>query len=408
METPLPSRDAPRSEPPTRYLSVDALRGFDMFWIIGGETAARALEALGGGPVVSFISSQLQHVEWEGFRFYDAIFPLFLFLVGVSIVLSVDRMVARVGRSRALARIVRRSALLFAVGVFYYGGIARPWPDVQLSGVLPRIALCYLVAATLYVLLPRKGIVIATAACLLGYWALMLFVPFPNVDIKTPAGARKQVEAKTREELFAGAASTTKGTFKEGLNLAHYVDACWLPGRKRNLYYSNEGLLSTIPAVASTLFGVLAGWVLTHGRRSGRWKVGWLVGSGLAGVVIGLLWGLEFPVIKRLWTSSFCMVAAGFSAVLLGLFYLVVDLWRWQRWCAPFLWIGGNALVVYIAVSVVNCEALAARIVGGDVARFLDASLRPGSGGFVIAMVALLLPVLFVRFLYKRNLFIRL
>lgn len=125
-------------------------------------------------------------------------------------------------------------------------------------------------------------------------------------------------------------------------------------------------------------------------------------------MVIGLLWGLEFPVIKRLWTSSFCMVAAGFSAVLLGLFYLVVDLWRWQRWCAPFLWIGGNALVVYIAVSVVNCEALAARIVGGDVARFLDASLRPGSGGFVIAMVALLLPVLFVRFLYKRNLFIRL
>lgn len=169
------------------------------------------------------------------------------------------------------------SALLFAVGVFYYGGIARPWPDVQLSGVLPRIALCYLVAATLYVLLPRKGIVIATAACLLGYWALMLFVPFPNVDIKTPAGARKQVEAKTREELFAGAASTTKGTFKEGLNLAHYVDACWLPGRKRNLYYSNEGLLSTIqpwraPSLGSWLGGCSR---MGGGVAGGKWG-GWL------------------------------------------------------------------------------------------------------------------------------------
>ena len=134
-------------------MSVDALRGFDMFWIIGGAIqVAEALEDFGGGAVVSILSNQLKHVEWEGFRFYDCIFPLFLFLIGVSIVLSIDRIVEKRGRKGALERIARRSVLLFAVGIFYYGGVSRPWPDVQVSGVLPRIALCYLIAASLHVM----------------------------------------------------------------------------------------------------------------------------------------------------------------------------------------------------------------------------------------------------------------
>ena len=412
-DSPSPSQvDNPAAPepPPPRIVSVDALRGFDMFWIIGGEEVAKALEPMGGGAVVSAVTAQLKHVEWAGFHFFDAIFPLFLFLVGVSIVLSMDRLLATAGRQGALIRIARRSALLFIIGIFYYGGVARAWPDVALSGVLPRIALCYLVAASLYVLLPRKGIVIAAAICLAGYWTMMMFVPFPDLNLAHASGGKKttQADAKPPAELLAGVTTTISGTFEEGHNLTHYVDYRWLPGKKRNLYYTNEGLLSTIPAVATTLFGIMAGWLLVSARWTGKQKVAWLLGAGAAGVAVGLLWGLQFPIIKRIWTSSFCLVATGCSALMLGTFYLIVDVWRWQKWCVPFLWIGTNALTIYLAVNLVEFNAIAARFVGGDVKAFLDVHLAKGIGELLIAMVGLLLPVLLVRFLYQRKIFIRL
>ena len=402
--------DAEPRAPSGRILSVDALRGFDMFWIIGGEEVAKALQPMSDGPVVTAVVTQLKHVEWEGFRFFDAIFPLFLFLVGVSIVLSLDRMRATEGRGVAFGRIARRSLLLFAVGIFYYGGVARTWPDVQILGVLPRIALCYFFAATLYVFVPRKGIVVAAALCLVGYWAMMMFVPFPDVNLAHGTIGKRgtQAEAKPAAELLAGATSTVHGIFAEGRNLAHYADYRLLPGKKRNLYYTNEGLLSTVSAVATTLFGIMAGWLLTSPRWTERQKVVWLLGAGAAGVALGVLWGLQFPIIKRIWTSSFCLVASGCAAMLLGGFYLIVDVWRWQKWCVPFLWIGSNALAIYLAEKLVDFEAIAARLVGGDVKEYFDLHLAKGCGNLLVALVGLLLPVLLVRFLYQRKIFIRL
>ena len=402
------SQDAPANA--CRLLSVDALRGFDMFWIIGGDQVARSLQPFGESAVVGAVATQLTHVEWDGFRFYDLIFPLFLFLIGVSIVLSMDRMLATVGRRGAVLRIVRRSALLFALGVLYYGGISRPWPDVALSGVLPRIAVCYLCAASLYVLVPRREIVIATALCLLGYWAAMTFVPFPDVNLQHPPLGKKgtQAEAKSTASILAHGTMHVQGTFDEGRNLAHYVDFRWLPGRKRNLYYSNEGLLSTIPAVATTLFGIMAGWVLTSARWDGKRKVALLMAAGAAGVAMGVLWSVQFPVIKRIWTSSYCLVSGGCSAMLLAGFYLVIDVWGWRRWCTPFLWIGANALTAYLVVNLVDVPAIAGRLAGGDLKMLLDARVGNGVGDMVIALVSVLLPVLLVRFLYQRKVFIRL
>lgn len=412
--TPTPSEsNSLQSEAPPqagRLVSVDALRGFDMFWIIGGERAAQAIEPLGGGPLLSWGTDQLKHVEWEGFHFFDAIFPLFLFLIGVSIVLSLDRLIAQAGRREAMLRILRRSVLLFAIGVFYYGGFSRTWPDVAVAGVLPRIALCYLAASTLYVLLPRIGIAIATAACLIGYWAMMTFIPFPDVSLKHGSTGKKgtQAEAKSPAALLSGINATTHGTFEEGRNLAHFVDFKYLPGKKRNLYYTNEGLLSTIPAVATTLFGIMAGWILTSTQLSSKRKVAWLAGAGAVGVVLGLVWGLQFPIIKRIWTSSFCLVASGASAMALAAFYLIVDVWHWRKWCVPFLWIGSNALTVYLAANLVDFESIAARFVGGDIKALLDTHIANGVGSLGVAVVGLALPVLLVRFLYQRKIFIRL
>lgn len=405
-----PAASTLSAQPPARIVSVDALRGFDMFWIVGGAKVAGALDQMQPGSFVSMLTMQLKHTEWVGFRFYDMIFPLFLFLIGVSIVLSMGRALAKAGRKATFARVARRGVLLFVLGIFYTGGLSRVWPDIQFAGVLHRIALCYFFAATLYMLWPRKGVVIAAIVCLVGYWALLNFVPFPDVDLKHPPLAKEasQAQAKTPEQMLSGVTATTHGTFEEGHNLTNYVDFRALPGRRLNLYYSNEGLLSTIPALATTLFGIMAGWVLVSHRWNERQKVWWLIGGGVAGIALGLLWGMQFPIIKRIWTSSFCLVASGCSAMLLGVFYLVVDVWRWQKWCRPFLWIGTNAITIYLASNLVEFGTIANRFVGGDIKAFLDAHLAHGSGGLLVAMVGLALPVLLVRFLYQHKIFIRL
>lgn len=404
-------RDAPANGGlQERVVSVDALRGFDMFWIVGGEQVAHALEGIGGGPIVSTLATQLKHAEWEGLRSYDVIFPLFLFLIGVSIVLSMDRLLRKSGRSGAIVRIVRRSALLFAIGVFYYGGLTRKWPDIQLSGVLHRIALCYFIAALLYVFLRKKGIVIAAAVCLIGYWALLMFVPFHDVDLKHDKLKRKASQAQmvSAEEMLGGVEQRVSGTFEEGRNLAHYVDYRWLPGRKRNLHYTNEGLLSTIGAVATTLFGIMAGWVITASSLSKRRKVLWLIGGGAVCVGLGMIWGMQCPIIKRIWTPSYCLAASGYSAMLLGMFYLLIDVCQWKRWCTPFLWIGANALFIYLAVNLIDFTAIARRMAGGDVTEFVDVRLGDGVGDLMVAVIALALPVFLVRYLYQRRLFVRL
>lgn len=393
-----------------RLVSVDALRGFDMLWIIGAERLVEALAQLGGGPVVSFFANQLTHVTWEGFRFFDGIFPLFLFLVGVSIVLSMDRTIQKEGKAGAIKRVFRRSLLLFVVGILYYGGFSKAWPDIQLAGVLQRIALCYFIAGSLYVLLPRKGILLAILACLIGYWGIMNYVPFPDVSITSPSAGKKgtQATAKPPEFFLAGVTAKTRGVYEEGKNLAHYIDLVCLPGKKRNLYYTNEGLLSTIPAVASTLFGIVAGWILTSASLSNKRKAAYLVFGGVGGIIAGLIWGLEFPIIKRIWTSSFCLLSSGFSAVALGLFYLTIDVYGWKRWCTPFLWIGSNAITAYLAVNIIDFDLIASRLVGGDIKRFLDTAVAQGVGGLVLALVSLTLPILLLRFMYQRKLFIRL
>src|ERR1043166_5597443 len=163
--TPAPVSGPIATTPETRrVVSVDALRGFDMFWILGG-----------------FVGDQLEHVEWEGFRLYDLIFPLFVFIVGVSIVFSLTRLVEREGKAAAHKRVLRRFALLFVLALIYSGGVSHKWPDIRLLGVLNRIALCYFFASLLFLNLRLRGLVVACVSLLVGYWALMTFVPFPDV-----------------------------------------------------------------------------------------------------------------------------------------------------------------------------------------------------------------------------------
>lgn len=367
----------PEAPPGARLLSLDALRGFDMFWIVGADALGGALHNLRGGPMLRFVAAQMEHAPWEGFRFYDLIFPLFVFMVGAAIPLSLDRLVAHGGRAEALRRIGRRTALLFLLGLFYYGGMAQ---EPRLLGVLQRIALCYGTTGVLYLFLRPRGLAAAGVALLLGYWALLTFVPVPGF------GA---------------------GDFREGHNLTNWVDAHYLPGRQWNGDHDPEGLLSTLPAIATCLLGVFASRWITDASRSAKVRVTALVVAGVALVALGGLWGVWFPVIKNLWTSSFVLVAGGWSLLLLAFFYQIIDVWRVQRWAQPFVWVGANSLLIYLASNVVDFGELAERFVGGPLAVALNAAW-PGLGGLVLALVGAGLCVAICRYLFVRRLFVRL
>ncbi|MCB1087700.1 MAG: DUF5009 domain-containing protein, partial [Verrucomicrobiae bacterium] len=252
---------SPSAAKPERLVSVDALRGFDMFWIVGAGAIVQALGKMNENAFTTFLTTQLSHVQWEGFRFYDLIFPLFLFIVGISIVFSLDKARESGGRRTMAARILRRGVLLFALGIFYYGGLSKPWPEIQLGGVLHRIAACYVLAALIYLFIQsRKGLLIAAATLLIGYWLMLTFVPFPDLklDQETVEAVGKKIGNDSPFAIAAATEGTVRGLYEEGRNLTNYFDFLFLPGKKAQRYYINEGLLSTLPSVVLSLFGILA------------------------------------------------------------------------------------------------------------------------------------------------------
>ena len=211
---------------------------------------------------------------------------------------------------------------------------------------------------------------------MIGYWALLSFVPVPGV----------------------GAIS-----FAPGKNWANYIDLHFLPGQKFDGGWDPEGLLSTLPAVATCMLGVLAAKLLKNQRASDLTKVGCLIVGGLAALALGYAWGLQFPIIKKIWTSSYVLVAGGYSFLLLGAFYLVIDVWKAHRWATPFVWIGTNAITLYLLHNMVDFPHLAARLANGD----LHAALGDPLGNVLLTGVSLALTFALARFWYKHGVFLR-
>jgi len=381
--TPSEARQATQSR---RIVSVDALRGFSMICILGADAVAGALSEMAGekpgvmSAVGRFLGEQFSHVAWEGLVLYDFIFPLFVFVTGVSIVFSLTRLVEREGIAQAHVRVLRRFLLLYALGVLYYGGLTEPWPDIRLLGVLQRIAICYLVASLLFLNLQGRSLVVVFVAILLGYWALMTFVPVPGI------GA---------------------GSFLPDANLAQWIDAQYLPGSLWDGTRDPEGLLSTLPAIGTCLLGVFAGMLLMNTRIEVQDKSLWLMGAGCALVAAGHLWGLQFPIIKYIWTSSFVLLTGGYSLLLLGVLHQIIDVWGWRAWSTILVWVGANAIALYLLNNLLRFDRVASRLAGGDVAAFFDAHVTPGTGGLVTAAVALGLAVAVAGFLYRRKIFLR-
>ena len=358
----------PDSAPPAQRLtSLDALRGFDMFWIIGGGALHGAIKTLGDGAAKTLALDQLQHAAWAGFRFYDLIFPMFVFIAGVSLAFSLPRNVAHTGRAATAWRLVRRALVLFVIGVIYSGGISKGLDQVRWLGVLQRIALASLGAGLLSLWLGARGLIVACAALLAGYWALLAWVPPPG---------------------------GTPGDFSEGHNIVNWFDSQFLPGRKYDRTHDPEGILSTFPAIANCLLGILAGSFLRDSKAGEARKAGLLIAGGTILIALGLLWSLPFPIIKKLWTSSFVLLACGWSAILLGVFHLIIETLNFRRWAAPFVWIGLNPITIYLAANIADFNRLADRFTGP-------------TPGVLHALVAIGFAVLLAWWLNRNRIYIR-
>lgn len=411
--TAVPRDNAPVAGPAAggRLTAVDALRGFDMIWILGAGTFAQSLVAIDRNAVTVLLNEQFEHVRWEGFHFYDLIYPLFVFLVGVSIVFSIDKARATASRRKLVGRILRRGAVLYVLNFIFNGGFSAHWPHMRVaSGVLALIAAAYVIAALIYVFLADRPKVMAAiaVALLVGYWGLLGLSPFPDfrLEKETVEALAAKAGSDSPAAIAAQVPARVSGVYEQGRNFSNYVDFRFIPGRMLNGYYESQGLLSPISAAAVCLMGIFAARLLKAPAITPRRKVLVLAIAGTAAVAVGALWGLEFPIVKKLWSSSFCLVAGGCSALLLAAFYLVVDVWEWRAWCQPFVWIGTNPIVLYLLSSLVAFPRIAERLVGGDVQNLLERAI-PGSGHAAVALVALLLVMALARFLHQRKIFLR-
>lgn len=361
--------------PQGRVVSLDALRGFDMFWIIGGDAFFRAFFELIHAPWALSLRDQLEHSEWNGFTFYDLIFPLFLFIVGAALPFAVSKRLQRGDSRRELyGHIVRRAVALFVLGLIYNHILDLNFDTFRWAGVLQRIAVCYLFAALIFMKFKIRGQAIFAGAILVGYWLIMMLVPVPGygAGVLTPQG-----------------------------NLAGYIDRLFLPGSFCCYRFGdNEGFLSTIPAIATTLLGGLAGHLLRT-AWDGQRKLLILSGSGVASLILALIWGLVFPINKLLWTSSYVLFAAGWSLLLLAFFYWIVDLQGYRKWAFPFVVIGLNPITIYVLQSVFDFGTIANIFIHGFINDL--GAIQP------LFWVACILAVkwLFLYFLYRQKIFLK-
>ncbi len=358
------------SKPKTgRLLSLDALRGFDMFWIISGEGIFHGLanvvlqkHSLYRNPEdwqiavtgdLSFweriavgISNQLHHTPWNGFTFYDLIFPLFIFIAGVSMPFSFSNQINKPGADRTTAKkkiyrsLIKRTLLLIFLGMVVNGLLQwEAFDNTRFASVLGRIALSCFFAAFIYLNCKLRTQIIWFAGLLLLYWAVMMLIPVPGF------GA---------------------GILTAEANLEGYIDRLLVPGKLHRPTYDPEGILSTIPAISTALLGIFTGQFLRNEKIASSKKVPVMLAAGIILLLLGLLWGLVFPINKNMWTGSFVLYTGGWSVLLFTLFYIVIDVMGFKKWSMPFVWIGCNSILIYIAAhGLVNFQSTSAFLFGG-------------------------------------------
>lgn len=363
-----------------RLLSIDALRGFDMFFIMGGATLLAALATLLPCDFTQTIADQMGHVPWDGLKHHDTIFPLFLFIAGISFPFSLEKQ-RSVGKTdfQIYKKIIRRGIILVLLGCVYNGMLDFDFAHGRYGSVLARIGLAWMFGALIFVNTRTKTRIWITTALLVGYYLLVAFVPAPD--------------------------NPTAGVFTKEGSIVSYIDRLLMPG---DLYYKDvfdpEGLLGIIPAIGTALLGMFTGEFVKLQRTglTGTKKVLWMVAAGIVLLIVGLLWSKVFPINKALWSSSFVCVVGAYSVLMFALFYWIIDVLQWRRWTFFFAVIGMNSITIYLGQRFINFTYTSDRLFCGIYDLFPETAVP-----FVSAIGYITICWLFLYFLYKHRVFLK-
>jgi len=350
-----------------------------MFWIMGGESIFIGLASLTGWPIFKWWAAQLGHVPWHGFHFYDMIFPLFLFIAGISFPFSLaKRMAANDSRKSIYMHVIYRGLILVLLGIIYNNGVIFDFANMRYGSVLGRIGLAWMFAAIIFMNTKLTFRIIWFWGIIIGYWLLLLL--FPAHDLGST-------------DIFS----------REG-NLTSYIDRLLMPGKLYLGDHDPEGILSTIPAISTALLGMFTGEFLMSQYLINKplKRVFLMVFVAIGLMITGQLWNIIFPINKNLWTSSFVCFVGGLSLLLFTLFYLVMDVWEHRKWALFFVVIGMNPITIYLARRIIDFSSVSKFFFDGFITLFSKA-WAPFLDGIAITAIGWI----FLYFLYRKKIFLK-
>ena len=361
----------------SRLRSIDTLRGFDMFWIMGADSLIRIMAENSQSSFWKALAAQMEHPYWNGFTFYDLIFPLFMFLSGISSPFSIDTQLRKgITKNQVLFKVVKRGLILILLGMIYNNGglLLKPLEDVRFPSVLGKIGAAYMFANIIYLYASRQGRVIWFWALLIGYWLMLSFTSAPGYP---------------------------PGDLSEKGNFMSYFDRTFLPGKLSRGIHDTSGFLCTITGVATTLLGVIAGSYLKSSKLPPARKAYWFAVAGASLIILSFLWGWYFPINKNLWSSPFVLLTGGLSLLLFSLFYYVIDVKAVNKWTFFFSVIGMNSIFIYLSPKFIHYSYAA----GGLTAWFSGLFGNYQNAVHLIFTIAVQWLVLYI--MYKRKIFLK-
>jgi len=367
----------PRTQTKERLQSLDTLRGFDMAMLVGGGAIIIALAELTGWNWLEVLATQQHHVKWEGFRFYDLIFPLFMFISGVAIPYAINSKVEKgVAKAMLFRKVFIRLLALIGFGFLYNGILSRGFSNFRYVSVLSQIGFGYFFAALICLYSKNiRGTVYWLLGIMGGVAVLQLFVPVPG------HGA---------------------GTFEPATTINAWLDQLLLPGRLHDKVFDPEGVLCIVSAVTITLMGALAGYIIRSGKSVPAKKALYIAIAGAGAIVLAQLLSPVYPIIKKMWTVTYVLKAAGVSALLLALFYYVIDVKGSKNWTLFFRVFGMNSITIYMADRIIDFHDISRFFMGWTSVHFNEQW-----GTVFIAIGVLTIQWALMLFLYRRKIFLR-
>ncbi|HRP33322.1 MAG TPA: DUF5009 domain-containing protein [Agriterribacter sp.] len=361
-----------------RLYSLDALRGFDMIWIMGLGYGLKLFAKEQHTPFWDFIYLEFHHSDWFGLVFWDLIFPLFIFIAGVATPFSVGKHLSQgISKSSLLIKALKRAILLYILGFLLANNGIQLWnlSEARFTGDLAKIGFSYFFGVAIYLYASRRWQVIWLLAILTGYWLLLKFTSAPGYP---------------------------PGDLSQQGNFISHLERSFMPGKLSRIFYDQSGFFNNVNAIPNMLGGVLTGTFLMSVKYNENKKTVYMLLAGAVCVLLGWLWNLDSPFSESLWTSSFALATIGWSLILMAIFYFIIDVKGYKKWAFFLKVIGMNPILIYVSPFFIDWDFTTKAFMGWAI----DLSHKEWVN-LVYWTAQVGIKWMFLYFLYKKKAFLR-